>query len=211
MVALGQCTTCNKVAQLKKCMACQLVGYCCRECQTADWSGGHKQKCKLLQKARKEAVAAAALKQDKLALGLALGSVGPPPRGPLMQVDSTLRSAGPLHLKPQGRQRVSPPPPGTAAERAALDEGCRLMQSLEQRAGGCHNWSQQLSAADQATVAKVVALWGVAGAGVAGAHRNLGILFTNGHGVGVDLAKACAHWRQGAEMGDQTAQVDVVV
>lgn len=46
-VPVPYCTVCEKdMWSLKRCARCQLVGYCSKSCQTNDWDGGHKIKCK---------------------------------------------------------------------------------------------------------------------------------------------------------------------
>jgi hypothetical protein len=44
----GRCRYCNSEKlkfELKKCSQCQLVQYCSKKCQLADWRAGHKKEC----------------------------------------------------------------------------------------------------------------------------------------------------------------------
>lgn len=54
-----RCDSCGSAGNLKKCKACKKAFYCSRDCQVADWKGGHKSLCKQLR----AKVASAALAQ----------------------------------------------------------------------------------------------------------------------------------------------------
>ena len=54
--ALHPCASCAEEADSKfRCARCHTVRYCSRPCQVAHWaSGGHKEECKALARARRD-------------------------------------------------------------------------------------------------------------------------------------------------------------
>ena len=216
--SIKECSNCGTSGAKLTCSKCKSATYCSKACQKQHWVNGHKGACIAPEKRRPHAqkpdAAMAADKQGEesceecpICLEVLLDATLctlPCEHKFHQECVEALRKLGVLQACPLCRAELPDSPNKIFAE--AVQKYVLVARKVE---SGKTSW-QTLAASEQKIVTEAMAMWTTAAKqGHAAAQYNLGLMYSKGEGVSLDLAEAVRWTRKAAEQGDANAQCNL--